>query len=61
MKNKYNIGDIVYHNSPDGPQGLIVDWKFQAYTGLYSYLVGWNEKESNWYVDIELSITKVFS
>ena len=61
MNNKYNIGDIVFHNSSEGPQGMVVDWRYYAYTNTYGYLVSWDEKDSNWYIDVELSDHKVFS
>ena len=61
MDNKYNIGDIVFHNSIEGPQGRVVDWRYHGYTGMYGYLVSWDEKHSDWYIDVELSDNKIFA
>lgn len=61
MKNKYNIGDKVYHATPESDQGIVVDWMYTRYAGVYKYYVTWGPNNTeNWYLDVELSPTKVF-
>jgi hypothetical protein len=60
MGNKYNIGDRVYHITPESEIGIVVDWRYSAYSGVYSYFVAWGPNNTEWYIDVELSDTKVF-
>ena len=60
MNNKYNIGDEVYHVTPESDKGVVVDWRYNAYSGIYGYFVTWGPKDADWYVATELSETKVF-
>jgi hypothetical protein len=60
MENKYNIGDRVYHVTPESEVGIVVDWRYSAYSRVYSYLVTWGIDDTNWYIDVELSDTKIY-
>lgn len=39
FNNKYNIGDYVYHNTPDSQKGLIIDVKYSFKNENFRYLV----------------------
>ena len=61
MENEYNIGDRVYHVTPDSEIGVVVDWRYSAYSGVYSYFVTWGINDTNWYINAELSRSQVFN
>jgi hypothetical protein len=60
-ENKYNIGDRVYHITPESDIGVVIDWRYFASTERYSYYVVWNTENRDWYVEQELSKNKVFA
>jgi len=61
MENKYNIGDKVYHVTPESDEGVVVDWMYTAYSGVYKYYVSWGIANEGWYVDVELSKNKIYA
>lgn len=58
---KYNIGDRVFHITPESDPGVVLNIKYEYLTGLHEYLVTFSaQSESLWYYEHELSITKTF-
>jgi len=57
---KYNIGDKVYHVTPDSEQGIVVNviYYFKTDEFVYQVAVGWS---GSYYCDEkEISIEKTF-
>lgn len=60
MKPEYNISQRVYYNLPDGPAGIVIDWRYTASVDRFEYQVSFSAGEASlWYYDIELSKEKV--
>lgn len=60
-KNRFEIKQKVYHNSPDGPAGLVIDCRYSMRVDEWEYLVSFSaEVESLWYYEEELSEHKIF-
>lgn len=58
---KYNIGDKVFHITPESDQGVVLNIKYDYLTKLHEYLVTFSaQSESLWYYEHELSTTKIF-
>jgi hypothetical protein len=59
---EYEIGDEVYHKTPDSPRGIIIAWRYHSgnkepdYEVAFGYLSG----DTVWCTVIELSNTKTF-
>ena len=60
MTNKYNIGDKVYHITPDSPVGIILDIRYYFRSNTCEYLIGWNHLESSYCWEEEISYDKSF-
>lgn len=60
MNNIFNIGDLVYHKTPDSESGIITEISYYFSTKKYKYLVAISMVKSEWCEEIELSDTKVF-
>ena len=60
-KNRFEIKQRVYHNSPDGPAGVVIDCRYSVRADDWEYLVSFSAGvESLWYYDEELSEHKIF-
>ena len=61
FKIEFNIGDEVYHKSPDSEKGIIVNIKHYVKSNLTTYLVatGFNNGEAECIAE-ELSYNKTF-
>lgn len=60
-KNRFEIKQKVYHNSPDGPAGVVIDCRYSMRADEWEYLVSFSaEVESLWYYEEELSEHKIF-
>ena len=46
FKTEYNIGDTVFYNLPNSPEGVVVDIQYYHSTGSVYYMVQW-DPESN--------------
>lgn len=57
---KFQIGQEVYHRSPDSDRGIIIDINYSYRTKLYKYLVSLSVDKSEWCDELELSESKVF-
>jgi hypothetical protein len=59
---RYNIGDIVYYNAPDGDRGIIIDISFSCrYNSIkYEVVFGREASDNVWCVEEELTNSKVF-
>ena len=62
MKNpKYEIGERVYHITPESYPGIILDCRFSVRENAWSYIVTFGpEKESLQYYEDELTQSKIF-
>jgi len=60
MKPAFNIGDKVYHNTPESTEGIVVDiiYYYRSSTFRYLVAVGWDSEHNC--TEEELSETKVF-
>lgn len=60
--NKFDIGERVFHITPESDCGVVIDIKYSYLTGLHEYLVTFGaHSESLWYYEHELSKNKVFA
>lgn len=61
QKNRFDIKQQVYHNSPDGPAGVVIDCRYSQRANEWEYLVSFGAGvETLWYYEEELSEHKVF-
>lgn len=60
MKPKFQIGQRVFYNLPDGTVGIVTDWSYTSSIGQYRYEVVFDATTAAlWYYDFELSKEKV--
>lgn len=60
-KNKFNIGDKVYHITPESDQGVVLDCRYSIRENGWSYIVAFGaERESLLYYEDELNQSKTF-
>jgi len=60
-KPKYQIGEKVYHITPESPAGVVLDCRFSMRDNSWSYIVAFGpEKESLSYYEDELTTNKTF-
>lgn len=59
---EYEIGESVYHATPDGDKGVVLDVNFKMRGNIITYLVtfGRNSGDEVWCLPEELSDTKLF-
>lgn len=58
---KFQIGDIVYHATPDSPKGIVIDIKYGYRTREHEYRVAFApDVDSLWYYVEELSGSPIF-
>lgn len=58
---KFQIGDIVYHATPDSPKGIVIDIKYSYRTKENEYQVAFSpDTNSLWYYVEELSSSPIF-
>lgn len=60
MENKFNIGDTVYHITPDSPSGIILNIRYYFRTNEYEYFIVWSHENSSYCIEDEISINKKF-
>jgi hypothetical protein len=62
FRHKYNIGDYIYHNTPDGVKGIILDVQYSVRNDRISYNVifGHEMKDNLWCDELELSEDKTY-
>jgi len=59
---KYQPGDRVYYNLPEGPVGIVLDWRYEHLSGQVQYCVSFScESESLWYHEFELVEFQTFN
>ena len=59
---RFNIGDRVYHITPESPEGIVIDAKYSLLTQSWEYQVTFGPfTESLWYYDIELMQNRTFN
>lgn len=60
-KPKFEIGERVYHITPDSDPGVVLDCNFSMRENAWSYLVTFGpEKDSLFYYEDELTTSKIF-
>lgn len=57
----FEIGDRVYYNLPEGPEGLIVSLRYYPEADKWEYLVAWGAIESSWCASVELEREKQYT
>lgn len=58
---KFNIGEKVYHITPESDCGIITNIKYDYLTGLHEYQVTFApQTDSLWYYEHELSKSRIF-
>jgi hypothetical protein len=58
---KYNIGDKVYHITPESESGVILDASYSLLNDRWQYRVTFGIKDNDyWYEESELSANKIF-
>lgn len=61
IKPRYNIGQQVYHATPESPTGIVLDCIYSVRKNEWEYLVSFGaNEESLVYYEEEVSETKVF-
>ena len=62
MKNrKYNIGDAVYHITPESDKGIVIDANYNLLCNIWTYRVTFSpHTECLYYYEHELQETKTF-
>lgn len=57
----FNIGERIYHITPESDQGVVLNIRYDYLNNLHEYLVTFSAtNESLWYYEHELSKTKVY-
>lgn len=51
---KFNLGDEVFHITPESPKGYILDISYSFSKDRCIYLVTWGPSLESWCVDSEL-------
>lgn len=60
-KPKFDIGDKVYHITPDSDLGIVLDCKYSMRFDIWTYTVTFSiDKDDMEFYEDELSITKTF-
>ena len=60
-KNKFDIKQAIYHNTPDGAAGVVIDCRYSIRYEKWEYLVTFGAGiETLWYYEEELSEHKIF-
>jgi len=59
INTEHEIGDTVYHITPDSESGVVISWRMQ-YKGEVEYLVSWSPQFSGWYNGREISDSKTY-
>ena len=60
--NKFGIGDRVYHNTPESPEGIVIDGRYSLQTGSWEYQVSFGPIDASlWYYDVELIEHRTFN
>lgn len=62
INTKFDIGDSVYHITPESDKGIILDIQYFVYTNTIRYYVTFGRAADayDWYDESELSTSKVF-
>ncbi len=62
IETKFNIGDSVYHATPDSNRGIVLDCIYSLRNKEWTYLVAFGgDMESLVYYEEELTDTKIFN
>lgn len=57
---KFEIGQRVYHATPDSPQGIVTDASYSLLNQRWEYAVAFGIKEEMVCLEFELSPNKTF-
>lgn len=61
IKNKFNIGDEVYHITPESDKGVVLDASYSLLYDKWEYKVTFGVKDNDyWYHEHELQTNKTF-
>ena len=57
---KFNLSERVYHQTKESNEGFVIDISYSAINKQIKYLVAFNQNESDWYYEHELSENKTY-
>jgi len=62
FRTKYNIGDSVYHLTPESDRGIVIDISYSVLnkTVKYEVVFGRNSEDDIWCYEHELNDSKTF-
>lgn len=46
IKQEFDIGDKVYYNLPESPEGLVVDIQYYHSSGVVYYIIQWDPEQN---------------
>lgn len=59
-KNKFTIGDKVYHRAPESQASIVIEIAYYFSSDTFQYLVAESYDKNSWCKEIELSEIKTF-
>lgn len=60
FKTRFNIGQEVYHITPESPKGIIIDILYYSESKEVRYAVVWNYNDESICKEIELTEDKTY-
>jgi len=60
FKHEFNIGERIYHNTPESDEGLVLDVSYSKRYNQSKYMVVWNKNNEDWYLEDELIKNKIY-
>ena len=59
---RFNIGDRVFHVTPESPEGIVIDARYSLQTGSWEYQVSFGPIDASLrYYDVELIEHRTFN
>lgn len=56
----FDVGDEVYHITPDSPKAYILEWLYSSYSQQVKYKITSSIDNDLWCYEIELTTEKTF-
>ncbi len=62
IKHKFDVGETVYHITPESPPGIVLEWTYYSYSRKVRYKVVYGHDSNNevWCDEIELTEDKIY-
>mgnify|MGYP001320356691 FL=1 len=61
ISNKFNIGDKVYHATPESDCGIIIDAEYSLRYNRWAYIISTGFGENKYALEDEICSSKVFN